>query len=157
MKTKKAVLILSFLFLIIGMGSCEDKGTQYEIYENHEISACGVDDPLRNLDWLAEFTATKKEIAYSYDIRIELYGNLETQEEHIVMFLSPYPRKNCRPMNPFDLKQIYTCSGDRLFVEALSSENPDEEWLNRQNGWNEFFYSEQNQSQGIIWYKKKVN
>ena len=95
-------IIPAFLLLIwAGFSGCEkkkepEKGPQFEIYENHDISACGVDDPLRNLDWLAEFTAKyKNPISYedihndvylSYGCRIELYVNVETQEEHLVFF-----------------------------------------------------------------------
>ena len=54
MKTK-FLSVLLFLFLIMGIEGCEDKEPQYEIYENHDISACGVEDPLENIEWLSEY------------------------------------------------------------------------------------------------------
>ncbi|MDR2231796.1 MAG: hypothetical protein LBE56_01585 [Tannerella sp.] len=56
MSTNKDILklqFLTFLIVLISFSGCEkesDKEPQFEIYENHEISACGVDDPLQDID-----------------------------------------------------------------------------------------------------------
>ena len=159
MKTKKLVLILPFLFLIIGIEACGDKEPRFEIYENHDISACGVDDPLRNLDWLAEFTAKApisndndnvigRDISH-YNIRIELYGNIETQEEYIVFFLFSNGIIECRPAYLPYFHQVYSCLGERLFVDSSGSVNGEQ--------WNDFFHSGKNESQGIIWDRIQTN
>ena len=135
--------------MITGMGACGDKdeGAQFEIYENHEISACGVDDPLVNLDWLIEAC-----IQYgtpgnynSSDIRIELYANIDTQEEYIVVFFFPlFSNAECVDANPHSLKRVYTCSGDMFPFDSHAA-------------WVSFFSSGENESQGIIWYKRRIN
>lgn len=48
----KLLSVALFLFLIMGIGGCENKEPQYEIYENHDVSACGVEDPLENIEWI---------------------------------------------------------------------------------------------------------
>ena len=155
MKTKKTSLIVPLLFLIIGMGAC-DIIPRYEIYENHEISACGVVDPLRKLNWLAEFTTKLKRPRFNndspyldWDVRIELYSNIETQEEYIVMFLSPNRQGECGMVYPPGLKPVYSCSGELMFANSSGLINREE--------WHDFFYSGKNKSQGIIWNRYKIN
>ena len=147
MKTKKRRLIIPFLFLILEMGACKSmEEPRFEFYENHEIMACGVEDPLRNLEWLAEFTEKYREYSelpnYSYGVRIELYSNIETQEEHIVIFINRYWSGShyCAPLSLYESDQVYYCSGERMGVE-----------------WYDFFYPGANISQGIIWYMKRIN
>jgi hypothetical protein len=43
------------LFVVAGC----DKTPKYNIYENHDISACGVNDPLRNIEWLKEIISNR--------------------------------------------------------------------------------------------------
>ena len=139
--------------MITGMGACGDKDEepQFDIYENHEISACGLDDPLRNLDWLAEFTANYKDVAIN--VTIKLYANIETQEENIVMFHNRWRyiegTKLLETMDPLYANQIYSCSGERLCVDnsgAVDSEK-----------WGDFFYSGKNVLKEMIWYRYRIN
>jgi len=140
-------LIITALLFVLALAGCEKKAEapQYEIYENHNISACGVDDPLRNLDWLAEFTANYKDEAIN--VTIYLYANIETKEENIVMMYRLYtysiPGGSLETMDPHFADQVYSCSGERLFVD--SSEEHYKEW-------DDYFYSGKNESKGIIWY-----
>lgn len=82
----KLLFIFSFFLIFFGIG-CEDKEPQYEIYENHEISACGVEDPLVNLEWLRtikdEIVLNKTDIHSSFNI--DLYEERETKT---MLFLS---------------------------------------------------------------------
>ena len=59
MKTNENNQLPATLFTshALGMVSCEEKDSQaqFEIYENHEITACAVKDPLKNYTWLSEF------------------------------------------------------------------------------------------------------
>lgn len=92
--------------MIMGMVSCEDTESKYEIYENHEIFACGMEDPVQNLGWLKaiidEILFNKKDIHSSFSI--DLYQENETKN-HVILI--PYsPDKKI-----FDYK-VYDCSGE---------------------------------------------
>lgn len=79
MKTKTTIFIMLSLLLVMG---CK-KETQYEIYENHDISSFGVKDPLNNVEWLRQFCDKNQK---SYSIDILLYQNIETSEDYIVIY-----------------------------------------------------------------------
>ncbi len=51
----KIKLLFVALFLCMGIMGCEEEEkVEYEIYENHIISACGIKDPLKNIKCLKE-------------------------------------------------------------------------------------------------------
>lgn len=155
MKDLKLCSIMLFSFFIFGFTGCKDKEAEYEIYENHGISACGIEDPLVNFDWLAEYTAkdnpkTPYFSSSSFNIYIQLYLNNETQENYIVIIfglVKPLP-DGYVPMDEYSLKEIYSCTGKRLFVDSNGRVD--------QEAWNDFFYSGKNTSQGIIWSRKAL-
>ena len=144
MKTKRIVCFLFTLFILLGC----DKEPKFEIYENHEISACGIIDPLKNSQWLSEFI--EKNMESTNNITIYLYSNSETKEENIVIDISPNGGENSNvSANPYFWKKVYSCSGVQLFItESGGIDN---------ESWNNFFYSEQNTIKGIIWYRKIVS
>ena len=121
MKTKKLFLITSLLLLITGMGACGDKNVdpQFEIYENHEISACGVDDPLRNLDWLSEYCTEIKEQKRHVDIY--LYKVTE-KDEYVFAIVSPSRIEN------FVNITYFNCSKDKIFDWFTAT--PPSPWYN---------------------------
>ena len=50
MKTKTFLLTVITLAFLLGATGCErGKEPKFEIYENHEVSACGIKDPLKNI------------------------------------------------------------------------------------------------------------
>lgn len=155
MKALKLSSILLFLLITFGFTACKDKEPEFEIYENHGISACGIEDPLVNFDWLAEYTAkdnpqTPYFSSYSFNISIQLYLNNETQENYIVIIfdlIKPLP-DGYEPMDEYSLKEIYSCTGERLFVDSTGRID--------QEAWNDFFYSGKNTSQGVIWSRKAL-
>ncbi|MFV0376775.1 MAG: hypothetical protein ACK5JD_05660 [Mangrovibacterium sp.] len=108
-KLKKRITVLLLLPLcvvLLGAGCDEEKESRYEIYENHEISACGVEDPLMNVEWLKiihdKILVNKKNIHSSF--KIDLYEVTETSE-HVI--LVPYtPDKGIFEYN------VYDCSGE---------------------------------------------
>lgn len=102
MKKKKMILMIPFLFLIMGMSACEDNEPQYEIYENHEISACGVKDPLRNLEWLSEEI---KKHSYAKSLEIYVYEENMTNDECIVIVL----------YTNYQGHVVFSCDGNILF------------------------------------------
>ena len=88
-------------FSLFGIVACEDKEQQYKIYENQEIRVCGVENPLKNIEWL-KIMCEKNNIHSSF--KIDLYEVNETKEQVILI-----------PYNP-DYKQfdywVYDCSGN---------------------------------------------
>jgi hypothetical protein len=150
MKTIKLLPATLLLPMLLGMVSCEEKDSQaqFEIYENHEITACAVKDPLKNYTWLSEFIEENRES--TYNIMIYLYANAGTKEDNIVIDISPnrigYPGVS---IDIYEWKKIFSCEGDRLFVNA--SGGVDNE------SWNNFFYSGQNSVKGVLWSRLRVN
>ena len=64
----------------------------YEIYENHDISACGVNDPLQNIDWLKKYCESLKERQDILSVSIDLYkviGKEHVFKINIAFLLSP--------------------------------------------------------------------
>jgi hypothetical protein len=136
--------------------ACKEKEPEYDIYENHSISACGINDPLINFEWLAEFIAenaapTRSTPSYNYNISIELYSNNETQDNYIVILLHLIKggeNSKFESVDEYSLKEIYTCEGKRLFVDSTGATDT--------NAWKDFFNSGKNTSQGVIWSRKEV-
>lgn len=96
MKTKT---IICFIFTVFILLSCEKK-PKYEIYENHEISACGINDPMKNSQWISEFI--EKNMESTNNITIYLYSNSETKEENIVIDITPNGGENSNvSIDPF--------------------------------------------------------
>ena len=60
---KGAAILLSVLLFMAW--SCE-KSDKYDVYENHDISVCGVNDPLQNTEWLKEYCENIKDKKYDY-------------------------------------------------------------------------------------------
>lgn len=156
MKNSKYYFFILLQFITISITGCKDKEAEYEIYENHGIPVCGIEDPLVNIDWLAEFTAentppTKSPPFYGFNIYIQLYLNNETQENYIVIlfdFIEKGEPYEFEPIDEYSLKQIYSCSGERLFIDSAGNTESD--------AWYDFFYSGKNTSQGIIWSRKEI-
>ena len=144
MKTKRIVCFLFTLFILLGC----DKEPKFEIYENHEISACGIVDPLKNSEWLSDFI--DKNMESTNNITIYLYSNSETEEESIIIDITPNGGEYSNvSANPYFWKKVYSCSGVQLFTTESGGINNE--------SWNNFFYSEQNTIKGIIWYRKIVS
>ncbi|MDR1197755.1 MAG: hypothetical protein LBK94_01910 [Prevotellaceae bacterium] len=151
---KKTINTLKFsaiLLLLAGsFFSCgkEEKGQKPEIYENHEISACNVDDTLVNIDWLKQFCEEHNKSKFT--IEIYLYNDINNINT-VLTVTKPFmyrsqeaQRVSAYPYNQFVLKD---CSGNvimqgEIFVddENISPDTPD---------WAQFF--EINENIGLIW------
>ena len=57
-----------------------EKSTEYYIYENFNISACGVNNPLQNIEWLKEYCSNIKEKQDIFDCHIGLYKIIDKDE-----------------------------------------------------------------------------
>lgn len=101
---KKKLLTYAYLLTLITITGCES--TQYEVYENHEISACGVADPLNNLEWLKNFCNSNKE-AYSINIYL-----VEDTLTHDTYFHVSY---NYKKQTDYGNLFVYNCNGDEVF------------------------------------------
>ena len=50
------------------------------IYKNHDVSACGVNDPLQNIEWLREFCESLDDSPFFSSVKIDLYKVIDTDE-----------------------------------------------------------------------------
>lgn len=100
MKTK-IICSLFALFLLMG---CE-KAPQYEVYENHTISSCGIEDPLKNIEWLTQYC---KNNLKAYYVEIYIYENTETKENYFVIYTLNKGYKNYQI-------NVLNCSNELLF------------------------------------------
>ncbi|MDR0437378.1 MAG: hypothetical protein LBH22_03645 [Bacteroidales bacterium] len=89
MKKTTFKIITILMILAGGLTSCEDKEKQK--HENRNISACGVNDPLQNIEWLREYCKSLIDAQYFLSIDIDLYKVID-KDEHIfyIYFTSPY-------------------------------------------------------------------
>ncbi|MDR3227223.1 MAG: hypothetical protein LBT56_06090 [Prevotellaceae bacterium] len=139
MKTK--ILKLAVILLVLtGSFSCGKDDVEYEIYEKHDISACGVIDPLKNIEWLAQFC---DEHDNDYFIEIFLYKNKITDENHIVIETATKFKEGMSP-SPIYTTSVYSCDGEKLLFNGTESPIP--------VGWEEFF--EENELIIRIWAVK---
>ena len=90
----------------------------YTVYENRDITACGVKDPLVNLPWLAE-ECEKAKKAKNGETTISLLQDTVTKDN---VFKLMYYYKNKR-----DIYIIYgyNCSGKELYRSGLGLTPPD--------------------------------
>lgn len=117
MKTK-FISVMLFLVLIMGIEGCEDKEPQYEIYENHNMSACGVEDPLENIEWLSEYCKKVKGQKDISSIHIYLLKVID-KDEYIFEISVPSQIEHYYSTN------YRNCSGDIVFRwETVSTPNP---------------------------------
>jgi hypothetical protein len=118
MKTRRLILVIPFLLIQMGIVSCEDIEPKYEIYENHEISACGVEDPLRNIEWLANYYQkyiSRKDVSEVY---IFLY-KINDKDEYVFETSIPSHFEHYYSVS------YRNCLGDNIFQwETINPSNP---------------------------------
>ena len=80
---QKGVAATLYIVCTLAGFSCHDSGKEqkyeYEVYKNHDISACGVNNPLQNIEWLKEY-CEGLDMQYFSSINIDLYKIIETDE-----------------------------------------------------------------------------
>ncbi len=101
MKTKRIIYLLFTMFILL---SCA-KEPKYEIYENHNISACGIEDPLKNIEWLTQIC---KNNIKAYNVDIYIYENTETKENYFVIYVLDKEHDDY-------LINVFSCSNELLF------------------------------------------
>ena len=111
MSTRLYFLICMLFFAFTG---CE-KEPKYDIYENHNISACGIDDPLQNIEWLKEYYKNLRESQDISSININLYKVIGTDEDIFqIYFTFPIENDPVQGTTGFE-KQWRDCTGKIIF------------------------------------------
>jgi len=114
---KKVISTLLIVFAVTVFTGCK---RNYTVYERHDITACGVKDPLVNLPWLAE-ECEKAKKAKNGETTISLLQDTVTKDN---VFKLMYYYKNKE-----DIYIIYgyNCSGKELYRSGLGLTPPDSE------------------------------
>jgi len=112
---KKTIIVFTTLLFILAMVRCEKKGEdpQYDIYENHTISACGVNDPLQNIEWLKKYCKDVKEKQTVSSVYIDLYKFID-EDEYTFRIAVPSLIEYV-PNDYYSDTYYLTCSGDTIF------------------------------------------
>ena len=114
---KKVISTLLIVCAVTVFTGCK---RNYTVYERHDITACGVKDPLVNLPWLAE-ECEKAKKAKNGETTISLLQDTVTKDN---VFKLMYYYKNKE-----DIYIIYgyNCSGKELYRSGLGLTPPDSE------------------------------
>ena len=114
---KKVISTLLVVCAVTVFTGCK---RNYTVYERHDITACGVKDPLVNLPWLAE-KCEKAKKAKNGETTISLLQDTVTKDN---VFKLMYYYKNKE-----DIYIIYgyNCSGKELYRSGLGLTPPDSE------------------------------
>ena len=114
---KKVISILLIVFAVTVFTGCK---RNYTVYERHDITACGVKDPLVNLPWLAE-ECEKAKKAKNGETTISLLQDTVTKDN---VFKLMYYYKN---KGDIYIIYGYNCSGKELYRSGLGLTPPDSE------------------------------
>jgi len=76
-----------------GCDKSDKEEQKYDIYENHDISACGINDPLQNIEWLREYCKNLRETKNFSSVYIDLYKVTDT-DEYIFQIYYTLPIEN---------------------------------------------------------------
>ena len=114
---KKVISTLLIVFAVTVFTGCK---RNYTVYERHDITACGVKDPLVNLPWLAE-ECEKAKKAKNGETTISLLQDTITKDN---VFKLMYYYKN---KGDIYIIYGYNCSGKELYRSGLGLTPPDSE------------------------------
>jgi len=112
--TVNLLLCLLIVNFFLATGCDKLKKAKYDIYENSDISACGVYDPLQNIDWLREFCINLKKIQDYTSVYIHLYKVIDN-DEHIFRVSIPSPIEYA-PNQYYSTLYFRDCGGDTIFT-----------------------------------------
>jgi len=107
--------MFTILLFILNITGCDKKTEepQYDIYENHNISACEVNDPLQNIEWLEKYCANIKEKRNIESVYISLYKVIDKEE---YSFRIDVPSSIDYAPNKYYSEFYYlNCNGDTIF------------------------------------------
>ena len=86
----------------------------YDTYENHDVSACGVNDPLQNIEWLREYCREVKE-KEDIGVSIWLYKVIDKDEYIFDIYVS----SGSHYRHPFEVstsEKRLNCNGDIIEI-----------------------------------------
>ena len=90
----------------------ENEERKYEGYKNYDVSACGIIDPLQNIEWLKEYCESL-DFQYFSRVRILLYKVIDT-DEHLFKICISYSDFE---YSPFPYSEYWrNCIGNLIFV-----------------------------------------
>ena len=112
--------VISALMIICAVAVFTGCKRNYTVYERHDITACGVKDPLVNLPWLAE-ECEKAKKAKNGETTISLLQDTVTKDN---VFKLMYYYKN---KGDIYIIYGYNCSGKELYRSGLGLTPPDSE------------------------------
>jgi len=102
------------LFVIIACKEQKDTIKQkYDIFENHDISACEANDPLQNIEWLREYCKNIKEKKDILPVEVDLYKVID-KDEYIFQISVPSPIEYA-PNEYYSTLYFRNCYGDTVF------------------------------------------
>jgi len=104
---------IAVLLIFVGsISSCKEKEEpKYDVYENHNISACGVNDPLHNIKWLKEYCGNIKEKKNFLSAHIHLYSIIDKDDYVFCISIDHSDFDD----SPFRYTAQYTnCTGDLI-------------------------------------------
>ena len=112
-----SLILITLGFVLVALIGCQ---RNYTVYERHDITACGVKDPLINLPWLAE-ECEKAKKAKNGETTISLLQDTVTKDN---VFKLMYYYKN---KGDIYIIYGYNCSGKELYRSGLGLTPPDSE------------------------------
>ena len=73
------MMVCTLFFMAFSCSKSNKVEQECEIYENHDISACGINDPLQNIEWMRKYCESIDK-QYFLSINIDLYKVIDTDE-----------------------------------------------------------------------------
>lgn len=141
MKTKNFFLLTISLLLITGVG-CENKQEPtFEIYENREASACGIKDPLKNIDWIKDYCTKHSK---SFLETMYIYKNKVENTDYIVIETST-EYDSSRSPSSVQTTSVYSCKGELILFYGTEGQKP--------SNWDKFF--QENEVKSKLWSVKQ--
>ena len=114
---KKVISTLLIVFAFTVFKGCK---RNYTVYERHDITACGVKDPLVNLPWLAELC---KNSSKEGDMSIFLLQDTITQD----YFFETNRVFELYGRGKFSRGECYNCEGDTVMIyNTITPPKPEE-------------------------------
>jgi len=112
--TTALCFIVISLFVVTACKELNDTTKQkYDIFENHDISACGISDPLQNIEWLREYCKNIKEKKDILPVSVNLYKVIG-KDEYIFQISVPSPIEYA-PNEYYSTLYFRNCYGDTVF------------------------------------------
>jgi hypothetical protein len=95
---------------------------EYEIFEKHDITACGIEDPLNNIELLKKFCEEFTAETNNADASIHLWENIHTKENYFELFF--YNKLDCYNHYDhfcYDGFNFYNCSSENIATGGSAS------------------------------------